>query len=86
MKNARFGEGQYLTDIEPNSLTAGQVSRRLYGVPWNTSKIAYHIKVDVKGLNVIQNNPHNFLVPGNNPLPLHGRILDSGVSIFKINF
>ena len=40
----------------------------------------------MKGLNPIQNNPHNFLVLGNNSLPLHGRILDSGVSVFKINF
>ena len=86
IKNARYGEGQYFTNLEPNDYTAGQVSRRLYGVPWNASKLQYYIKIDMKGLNPIQNNPHNFLVPGNNPLPLQGRILDSGVSVFKIKF
>ena len=86
IKNARYGEGQYFTNLEPKDYTAGQISRKLYGVPWNTSKLQYYIKIDMKGLNLIQNNPHNFLVSGNNSLPLHGRILDSGVSIFKINF
>jgi RHS repeat-associated protein len=86
IKNARYGEGQYFTNLEPKDYTAGQISRKLYGVPWNTSKLQYYIKIDMKGLNPIQNNPHNFLVPGNNSLPLHGRILDSGVSVFKINF
>ena len=86
IKNARYGEGQYFTNLEPKDYTAGQISRKLYVVPWNTSKLQYYIKIDMKGLNPIQNNPHNFLVPGNNSLPLHGRILDSGVSVFKINF
>ena len=86
IKNARYGEGQYFTNLEPKDYTAGQVSRRLYGVPWNTSKLQYYIKIDMTGLNPIQNNPHNFLVPGNNPLPLHGRIVDSGISLFKIRF
>ena len=86
IKNARYGEGQYFTNLEPNNFTAGQISRRLYGIPFKTSKVEYFIKVDVRGLNVIQNNPHNFLVPGRNPLNLHGRIVDGGISIFKIRF
>ena len=84
LKNARYGEGQYLTNIEPNNYTAGQISRKLYGVPWNTPKVEYFIKIDVSGLNIIQNNTYNYLIPGKNPLPLHGRIIDGGISIFKI--
>jgi hypothetical protein len=38
------------------------------------------------GLNVIQNNSYNFLISGKNPLNLHGRILESGISVFKIKF
>ena len=77
---------QYLTNLEAKDYTAGQLSRRLYGVPWNTSKVEYYIKIDVNGLNVIQNNSYNFLIPGNNSLNLHGRIVDSGISIFRIKF
>jgi len=58
----------------------------LYGVPWNTSKVEYYIKIDVSGLNVIQNNPNNFLIPEDNPLPLQGRIVEGGISLFKIKF
>lgn len=86
LKNARYGEGQYFTNLEAGDYTAGQISRRLYGVPWNTSKVEYFLKIDVSGLNVIQNNSFNFLVSGKNPLNLHGRIIDGGVSVFKIKF
>ena len=74
------------TNLEAGNYTAGQISRRLYGVPWNTSKVEYFLKIDVSGLNVIQNNSLNFLVSGKNPLNLHGRIIDGGVSVFKIKF
>ena len=72
--------------LKPSDYTAGQVSRRLYGVPWNTPKVEYFIKINVNGLKVIQNNSYNFLISGNNPLNLHGRIIDSGISIFKVKF
>ena len=59
---------------------------RLYGVSWNTSKVEYYIKIDVSGLNVIQNNSYNFLISGKNPLNLQGRIIESGLSVFKVKF
>ena len=73
-------------DLDPSQYTAGQISRRLYGVPWNTSKLEYFIKIDVRGLNIIQNSPHNFLLPGNNILNLQNKVIESGVTVFKINF
>ena len=84
--HARYGNGQYFTDIESQSFTIGQVSRRLYGVPWVRNKLQYFIKIDVTGLNIVQNIPHNFLLPGNNSLNLQNRIIDSGITIFKIKF
>jgi len=50
------------------------------------SKLQYFIKIDVTGLNIVQNIPHNFLLPGNNSLNLQNRIIDSGITIFKIKF
>ncbi len=81
-KNARHGAGQYFTDLT-SGYTSGQISRRLFGVPWNSKKLTHFIDVDMSGLNVIKNAPHNFLVPGTNSLPLGGRILNHGASIFK---
>lgn len=83
IKNARYGSGQYLTDLLSEGLTKGQVSRKLFGVPWNTKSVSHFIEIDVKGLNVIKNAPNNFLVPNSNGLPLNGIIVNHGSSIFK---
>jgi hypothetical protein len=64
----------------------GQASRKLYGVPWNTSKLTHQITIDATNLNVIQNSTNNFLVPGLKPLNINGRIINSGPATFKIKF
>ena len=83
VKNAKYESGQYLTDLVSEGLTSGQVSRRLFGVPWNGSKVTHFIDINADGLNIIKNAPHNYRVPGTNPLPISGRIVNHGVSIFK---
>ncbi|WP_264536546.1 HYD1 signature containing ADP-ribosyltransferase family protein [Flavobacterium sp. N1736] len=82
-KNARHGSGQYFTDLVAGDLTSGQVSRRLFGVPWNSKKLTNFIDVDLGGLKVIENTPNNFLVPNTGTLSLQGRIVNHGVSVFK---
>ncbi len=82
-KNARHGSGQYFTDLASEGLSAGQVSRQLFGVPWNGRKVSHFIDIDVGGLNVIKNGPGNYLVPGTNGLPLDDRIINHGATIFK---
>jgi HYD1 signature containing ADP-ribosyltransferase len=83
VKNARYGAGQYLTDIAPGQFTMGQTSRRLFGVPWNRNRLTYFIELDVTGLNTIKNAPFNYVIPGTGNLPLGGRIVNGGASIFK---
>ncbi|NML59089.1 DUF6443 domain-containing protein [Chryseobacterium cheonjiense] len=83
IKNARYGSGQYLTDLMSHEFTKGQASRRLFGVPWNGKKMSHFIELDVSGLNVTKNGPHNFLIPGTGNLSLEGIILNHGQSIFK---
>ncbi len=82
VKNARFGSGQYFTDIVPGAFTKGQTSYRLYGVPWNSSRLTHYIKIETSGLNIIQNKPFNFLNPSSTPLNLNGRILGGGATGF----
>ena len=84
-KHARYGDGVYLTDLNSSNFTRGQLSHKLYKVPYNYRKLQYFLKIDINGLNVIENAPHNFVIPGKNSLPLQGRIIDSGISVFKIN-
>ena len=82
VKNARFGSGQYFTDIVPGTFTKGQTSYRLYGVPWNGSRLTHYIKIETSGLNIINNKPFNFLNPSSTPLNLNGRILGGGATGF----
>lgn len=82
VKNARHGPGKYLTDIIPGSLTGGQTSRRLFGVPWNKSKLTHFIEIDAKTLNVVKNAPNNYMVPGTSSLSLEGILKSHGTTGF----
>jgi hypothetical protein len=83
LKNARYGSGQYFTDIAPGTVTQGQLSARLFRVPWFKSKLTHFIEIDVTGLGVIKNKSYNFLLPSNTPLKISGRILGHGSSHFS---
>ena len=41
--HARYGNGQYFTDLKASDYTAGQIIRRLYRVPWNTKSITNYM-------------------------------------------
>ena len=77
-KDARMGSGQYLTDIVPGSKTAGQTSRILFGVPWNTSKVSYYVEIDVSDLNILKGKDGVYYVPDDADLDLTGRIVSFG--------
>jgi len=82
-RNARYGPGQYLTDINPQEvssgrMTAGQLARRLFGQPWAGRKTQSWVEIDVSGLPVENPVPNIFRIPGEGPLDLAGRIVSSG--------
>ncbi|WP_327097061.1 DUF6531 domain-containing protein [Nocardia vinacea] len=77
-KDARYGDGQYLTDIEPGTRTLGQLSAAFLRVPWAGQKFTHFIEIDVTGLTVVQGRPGVFVIPNTGPLDLAGRIIRSG--------
>jgi uncharacterized membrane protein len=77
-KDARYGDGQYLTDIKPGTKRPGQLSAAFLRVPWAGRKFTHYIEIDVKGLDVVEGRPGVFVVPNSGPLDLTGRILGSG--------
>lgn len=77
-KDARHGDGQYLTDIAPGSKTSGQLSRQFFGIPFLTKRVSHYIEIDVSGLNVVKGRDGVHLVPNDNPLDLSGRIVRTG--------
>ncbi|MGW5922137.1 putative T7SS-secreted protein [Nocardia fluminea] len=77
-KDARYGDGQYLTDIAPGTRTLGQLSAAFLRVPWAGQKFTHFLEIDVTGLDVVQGRPGVFVVPNSGPLDLAGRIVSSG--------
>ncbi len=93
-KNARHGAGQYFTDIAPEAIggrtlattpagqmSLGQLSSRLFRVPWNTGKLSSFLEIGVEGLNVQKVAPNIFLVPNSGSLSVTGRVVRSGATL-----
>lgn len=94
IKNARYGSGQYFTDIAPEAIggltkatvpagkiSLGQLSSKLFRVPWNTNKLASFVEVEVSGLGATQVAPHIWLIEGENALSVFERVIRSGATL-----
>ena len=78
-KDARFGNGQYLSDIVPGTRTPAQLSRTFLGQPFQGARFTHFVEIDVEGLQVIKGRSGVLVVPNEGPLDLAGRIISSGV-------
>ena len=79
-RDVRYGEGQYLSDIQPGTMTCAQLSRCFLGQPFQGRRFTNYVEIDVSGLNVVQGRPGVFVVPNDAPLDLTGRIVGYGVN------
>jgi RHS repeat-associated protein len=79
-RDARYGDGQYLSDIKPGTQTCAQLSRCFIGQPFQGSRFTHYVEINVGGLNVVQGRPGVFVVPGDTPLDLTGRIVSWGTN------
>ncbi|MFD7920618.1 HYD1 signature containing ADP-ribosyltransferase family protein [Streptomyces sp. NPDC059740] len=79
-KDARFGDGQYLSDIKPGDKRPGQLSYAFLRTPRGWHKFTHFIEIDVSDLEVLQGTERRdvFLIPGDRPLDLTGRIIRHG--------
>jgi len=80
-KDARMGNGQYLTDIQPGTQSNKDLGR-LFKVYPNPHLFTNYVSIDVSGLNVIQNEekPYIFMIPNEAPLDIGNRIIGSGAN------
>jgi hypothetical protein len=76
--DVRYGNGQYLSDIVPGTMTPAQLSRAFINNPFQGARYSNYVAIDVSGLNVVQGRPGVFVVPNETPLNLTGRIVGSG--------
>jgi hypothetical protein len=93
-RNARYGPGQYFTDIAPEmiggrtlantpagKLSLGQLARRLFGQPFAGRKLDAFLEVEVSGLAVRQVAPNIFLLEQRTALDVVGRIVRHGLTL-----
>lgn len=76
--DARYGNGQYLSDVQPGSMSCAQLSRCFLGQPFQGSRFTNYVEIDVTGLDVIKGRPGVFVNPSETPLDLTGRIVSWG--------
>ncbi len=77
-KDARFGEGQYLSDIVPNTKRPSQLSMIFFGIPWAGKRFTHHINISVEGLNVIYGRQYVYVIQSREPLEISKRIRGHG--------
>ncbi len=77
-KDARFGEGQYLSDIVPHTMRPSQLSMIFFGIPWAGKRFTHHINVNVEGLTVIRGRQYVYVIQSKEPLDIQNRIVGHG--------
>lgn len=73
-KDARFGEGQYVSDIVPGTKRPAQLSMIFFGIPWAGKRFTHHININVDGLNVIYGRKHVYLIKNMQSLDITNRL------------
>ncbi|WEF35146.1 HYD1 signature containing ADP-ribosyltransferase family protein [Pseudoduganella chitinolytica] len=77
-KDARYGDGQYLTDIKPGTKTNNQLSRQFYGVGYLGKRTSNYIAIDTTGIEAQKGRDGVYVVPNDKPLDLRGRVVGYG--------
>jgi hypothetical protein len=76
--DVRYGNGQYLSDIAPGTMTPAQLSRQFINNPFQGARYTHFVEIDTTGLDIIQGRPGVYVVPNEVPLDLTGRLTNSG--------
>jgi RHS repeat-associated protein len=82
-KYARYGSGQYFTNISPEmigvSLTINQAMRSLFGIPWGReNRMTHYLEVEVTGLQITNPRSGTYLHPSEVPLLITDRLVRGG--------
>ncbi|MEV5283126.1 HYD1 signature containing ADP-ribosyltransferase family protein [Streptomyces sp. NPDC052811] len=76
--DARYGDGQYLSDIAPGTLRNGQLAYRFVKMGFLGARFSHYLEIDVTGLEVLEGRANVFVVPNSGPLDVSNRIVSWG--------
>lgn len=77
--DARYGDGQYLSDFAPGTKSLGELSRAFLGFPFQGRRFTHYVEIDVTELNLVSRREGVFVVLNTEALDLTGRIVESGL-------
>lgn len=77
-RDVRYGDGQYLSDIEPGTKTSGQLAYSLLHDARGWRRFTHFVEIDVSDLQVIAGRPGVFVIPNTEDLDLQNRIVRHG--------
>jgi hypothetical protein len=79
-RDVRYGNGQYLSDIRPGTMSCAQLSRCFLGQPFQGKRFTNFVEIDVTGLKAVKGRDGVFVIPNEGSLDLVGRIVRSGAN------
>lgn len=77
-KDARYGNGQYMSNIVPGMRTPSELSYDFLRVPYQGRRFTHYVEIDVTGLDVLMGREGVFVIPNESILDLTNRIVGSG--------
>ena len=77
-KDARYGDGQYLSDIEPGTKRPGQLSMIFFGMPYAGRRFSHYVTIDTKGLEVLFGRTYVYVIKNSGPLDISKRLVANG--------
>ena len=79
-KDARYGDGQYFTDIPPRTMTAKQLSQFFIRSPFGAHRFTHYFSIDLTGYKVESGRVHVYVVQNSSDMPIGNRITNHGVN------
>lgn len=79
-KDARYGDGQYFTDIQPHTMDAIQLSEFFIRSPFGAHRFTHFLSIDLTGYKVEQGRQHVYVVKNTNPMPISDNLLKHGAN------
>jgi len=69
-KDARYGDGQYLSDILPGTKRPGQLSYIFLNIPFQGRKFTHYVGVNVEGMAFVKGRDNVFVILNQEPLDI----------------
>ena len=78
--DARYGDGQYFSDITPGAKSPGQLAYVFLNDPRGWRRFTHFLEIDVAGLDPVGGRQGVFVIRNDEDLSLAGRIVGQGLN------